>query len=101
MLRVAPADPARMAEVTALMTRLTGAEVDTGADTRVATAPVGDPGLVPRVFRELDERGIELAEFTLRRASLDEVFFALTGRRSDGEQDGGQDRDRELEDMRR
>jgi oleandomycin transport system ATP-binding protein len=52
---------------------------------------------VPRVFRELDDRGIELAEFTLRRASLDEVFFALTGHRPDGEQDG----DRELEDTRR
>src|SRR2546423_13848730 len=39
VLRVAPADPARMAEVAALMGRLTGTEVDTGADTRVATAP--------------------------------------------------------------
>jgi oleandomycin transport system ATP-binding protein len=101
VLRVAPADPARMAEVTALMTRLTGAEADTGDDARVATTPVGDPGLVPRVFRELDDRGIELAEFTLRRASLDEVFFALTGHRPDGGQDGKQDSDRELEDTRR
>ena len=97
VLRVAPADPARMAEVAALMTRLAGAEADTDAGTRVATTPVGDPGLVPRVFRELDDRGIELAEFTLRRASLDEVFFALTGHRPEGEQDG----DRELEDTRR
>jgi oleandomycin transport system ATP-binding protein len=97
VLRVAPADPARMAEVTALMGGLTGTGVDTEADTRVATAPAGDPGLVSRLFRELDDRGIELAEFTLRRASLDEVFFALTGHRSDGEQDS----DRELEDTRR
>jgi oleandomycin transport system ATP-binding protein len=97
VLRVAPADPARMAEVTALMGGLTGTEVDAEADTRVATAPVGDPGLVSRLFRELDDRGIELAEFTLRRASLDEVFFALTGHRSDSEQDS----DRELEDTRR
>jgi oleandomycin transport system ATP-binding protein len=62
---------------------------------------------VPRVFRELDDRGIELAEFTLRRASLDEVFFALTGyrpdqekpdqRKPDGEDNAGPDRDRELE----
>jgi len=97
VLRVAPADPARMAEVTALMAAVAGTEVDTDADDRVATTPAGDPGLVPRVFRELDDRGIELAEFTLRRASLDEVFFALTGHRTDGEQDG----DRELEDTRR
>jgi oleandomycin transport system ATP-binding protein len=97
VLRVAPADPARMAEVTALMAAVAGTEVDTDADDRVATTPAGDPGLVPRVFRELDDRGIELAEFTLRRASLDEVFFALTGHRTEGEQDG----DRELEDTRR
>jgi oleandomycin transport system ATP-binding protein len=97
VLRVAPADPARMAEVAALMAAVAGTEVDTDADDRVATTPAGDPGLVPRVFRELDDRGIELAEFTLRRASLDEVFFALTGHRPDGEQDG----DRELEDTRR
>ncbi|HEX5300219.1 MAG TPA: ATP-binding cassette domain-containing protein [Streptosporangiaceae bacterium] len=97
VLRVAPADPARMAEVTALMAAVAGTEVDTDADDRVATTPAGDPGLVPRVFRELDDRGIELAEFTLRRASLDEVFFALTGHRTDGEQDGN----RELEDTRR
>jgi len=97
VLRVAPADPARMAEVTALMAAVAGTEVDTDADDRVVTTPAGDPGLVPRVFRELDDRGIELAEFTLRRASLDEVFFALTGHRPEGEQDG----DRELEDTRR
>jgi oleandomycin transport system ATP-binding protein len=101
VLRVAPADPARMAEVTALMAAVAGAEVDAGAEDRVATTPVSDPGLVARVFRELDDRGIELAEFTLRRASLDEVFFALTGHRPDDGQDGKQDSDRELEDTRR
>jgi len=99
VLRVAPADPARMAEVTALLAAVTGTEADAGD--RAATTPVSDPGLVPRVFRELDDRGIELAEFTLRRASLDEVFFALTGHRPDGGQDGKQDSDRELEDTRR
>ncbi len=104
VLRVAPADPARMAEVIALMSGLVRAEVDAGA--RVATAPVSDPGLVPRVFRELDDRGIELAEFTLRRASLDEVFFALTGYRPSrekphGKDNAGADRDRELEETNR
>jgi oleandomycin transport system ATP-binding protein len=104
VLRVTPADPARMAEVTALMGGLAGAEVDTGADARVATAPVSDPGAVLRVFRELDDRGIELAEFTLRRASLDEVFFALTGYRPDQGKPGGETnagQDRELEETKR
>ena len=101
VLQVSPADPARMIEVTALLEGLIKAEVSVSADTGVATVPVTDAAWLPRVFRELDDRGIELAEFTLRRASLDEVFFALTGHRPDGGQDGKQDSDRELEDTRR
>ena len=102
VLQVSPADPARMAEVTALMADLIRAEVVVGAETGVATAPVGDAALLPHIFRELDDRGIELAEFTLRKASLDEVFFALTGHRAaDGQQDHRaeheQDGRRELE----
>ena len=92
VLQVAPAEPGRMAEVTALMTGLIRGEVSTNAETGVATAQVGDAALVRHIFRELDDRGIELAEFTLRKASLEEVFFALTGHRADNEEDG-----RELE----
>ena len=88
VLQVSPADPARMAEVTALMAELIRAEVVTDAETGMATAPVGDAALVRHIFRELDDRGIELAEFTLRKASLDEVFFALTGHRAEDEENG-------------
>jgi oleandomycin transport system ATP-binding protein len=94
VLQVAPADPDRMAEVTALLTAGTSAEVVTNAETGVATAPVTNAALVPRLFREFDDRGIELAEFTLRKASLDEVFFALTGHRTD-------DQDPELQESKR
>ena len=88
VLQVSPADPARMAEVTALMAELIRVEVVTDAESGVATAPVGDAALVRHIFRELDDRGIELAEFTLRKASLDEVFFALTGHRAEDEENG-------------
>jgi hypothetical protein len=86
VLRVAPADPARMAEVAALMSALIGTEAAIDADDRAATAPVGVPGLVPRVFRELDDRGIELAEFTLRRASQPGLAYAA--RAGEGDQPG-------------
>jgi len=85
VLQVSPADPARMAEVAALLEDLAGAEVVTNAGTGVATVPVGDAALPRHVFRELDDRGIELAEFTLRKPSLDEVFFTLTGHPADDE----------------
>jgi oleandomycin transport system ATP-binding protein len=88
VLQVSPADPTRMAEVTTLLGALTMAEVTTDAETGVATAPVTDATLVPHIFRELDDRGIELAEFTLRKASMDEVFFALTGHGTDEEENG-------------
>jgi oleandomycin transport system ATP-binding protein len=46
----------------------------------VLTAPVADAGMFTRVVRALDEAGIDAAELALRLPSLDEVFFALTGR---------------------
>jgi oleandomycin transport system ATP-binding protein len=91
VLQVSPTDSARMAEVTTLMAGLTGAEVAADAENGVATASVADSALLPHVFRELDDRGIELAEFTFRKPSLDEVFFALTGRRAEDEESGLRD----------
>jgi oleandomycin transport system ATP-binding protein len=88
VLQVSPADPGRMAEVIALMAGLIRGEVVTRAAANVATGPVADPALLPHIFRELDDSGIELAEFTLRKASLDEVFFALTGHRAEDEETG-------------
>jgi oleandomycin transport system ATP-binding protein len=97
VLQVAPADPARMAEVTALMTELIRGEVGTDAENGVAIAQVGDSALVRHVFRELDDRGIELAEFALRKPSMDEVFFSLTGRRASDENSDEDSGTRELE----
>jgi oleandomycin transport system ATP-binding protein len=91
VLLVAPSDPARLAEVATLLEALAGAfgagEIVTDAEAGAVSAPVAEKSLLPRVVRELDDRGIELAEFTLRRPSLDEVFFALTGHRSADEED--------------
>ena len=60
--------------------------------------PVADAAVLPVIIRELDEAGVELAEFTLRKASLDEVFLALTGREpADPENDDDNGKTRELE----
>jgi oleandomycin transport system ATP-binding protein len=85
LLLVVPADPARLAEVATLLESLAGAEVATDADAGAVSVPASDKALLPRVVRELDDRGIELEEFTLRKPSLDEVFFALTGHRADND----------------
>jgi oleandomycin transport system ATP-binding protein len=98
VLRVSPSDPARLAEAAALLEALAGTEVTTDVEAGVASVPVARAALVPRVVRELEDRGIELAEFTLRRASLDEVFFALTGRPAGDEGSVTREQEEELED---
>jgi oleandomycin transport system ATP-binding protein len=45
--------------------------------------------VLPILIRDLDEAGVDLAEFTLRKASLDEVFLGLTGAPAPGQ--GGDD----------
>jgi oleandomycin transport system ATP-binding protein len=44
--------------------------------------PAADEALMPAVVRRLDDVGVRLSELTLRRATLDEVFLALTGHRA-------------------
>jgi oleandomycin transport system ATP-binding protein len=45
------------------------------------SATVGDPGLPPAILQRLTDAGVPVAELSLRKPSLDEAFFALTGRR--------------------
>ena len=82
-LAVRPADPADVAAVTAIVTRFTDAEPD--VTNTAVTAPVGDEDAMPAVVARLQEAGVRVAELTLRRASLDEVFLSLTGRRTEEE----------------
>src|SRR5580704_4645891 len=79
VLEVAPADLARMDDVSTVLAELTRAAPTVSDNGDRLTVPVADATLLPGIVRELDSRGIELAEFALRKASLDEVFFSLTG----------------------
>ena len=36
-------------------------------------------GLVPQIVRQLDAAGIKLEDVSVRRPTLDDVFFELTG----------------------
>jgi oleandomycin transport system ATP-binding protein len=79
VLQVSPADHARLDRVAAVLAGRTGAQPATDADSGLVRVPVADAALLPLIIRDLDDAGVELAEFTLRKSSLDEVFFALTG----------------------
>jgi oleandomycin transport system ATP-binding protein len=79
VLEVAPADLTRIGDVIAVLSQLTHGEATASDGGDRVTTPMADAALLPHIVRELDDRGIELAEFTMRKASLDEVFFTLTG----------------------
>jgi ABC-2 type transport system ATP-binding protein len=44
-------------------------------------------GTVAEALRRLDEAGVDVADLTLRRPTLDDVFLTLTGRSADAEAD--------------
>jgi hypothetical protein len=62
-----------------VLTQVTGAEADVDADQRLVSVPVVDGTVLSAAVRLLDDAGVVMADLGLRRASLDEVFLALTG----------------------
>jgi oleandomycin transport system ATP-binding protein len=96
VLEVVPADRARLAEVSAVLARWAGADAAADAEAGRVSVPVTGAALMPAVMRDLEGAGVELAEFSLRKSSLDEVFLALTGSRPEPEP-AGEPRARELE----
>ncbi|MFC4564796.1 ATP-binding cassette domain-containing protein [Nocardiopsis mangrovi] len=81
VLQVSPVEPGLLPRVAAIVEAVSGSEVRSGEST--ASASVTDPAVLPEVVRRLDDGGIAVAELTLRKPSLDEVFLALTGRPAD------------------
>jgi len=73
---VSPVNPADLAKIFAVVADLNGAEADYEANTASVLAPDGVATL-GEVFRRVDRLGVELADITLRRPSLDEAFLHL------------------------
>ncbi|MDA8371686.1 MAG: ATP-binding cassette domain-containing protein [Nocardiopsaceae bacterium] len=81
VLQVRPVESAQLAQAAKTVEAVTGTEVR--SDEAGASASVTDPSVLPEVVRRLDDEGIAVAELTLRKPSLDEVFLALTGHAAD------------------
>ncbi|MUL63428.1 daunorubicin/doxorubicin resistance ABC transporter ATP-binding protein DrrA [Mycobacterium sp. CBMA 234] len=75
---VSPVDPAQLSNVLAVVADLEDAQVDQEANTVSVLAPDG-VGTLSEVFRRVDQLGVELADISLRKPSLDEAFLHLTG----------------------
>ncbi len=61
----------------------TSEAVVTRSERRIAVMAPHKPGLLTQVLREMDAAAIELEDVELRRPTLDDVFFTLTGRPMD------------------
>ncbi|MEV4006588.1 ATP-binding cassette domain-containing protein [Actinomadura sp. NPDC049753] len=81
VLEVRPVDAADVAAVERIVGELAEAVPEVRDD--LVSAPITDPQLMPAVVRRLDEAGVAVGELSLRKSSLDEVFFALTGHHTD------------------
>jgi oleandomycin transport system ATP-binding protein len=92
VLEVLPASRDRLETAAALLAGRTGAVPETDAASGLVRVPVAGAAVLPLIIRDLDEAGVELGEFTLRKSSLDEVFLSLTGDHA-----GDHDEARELE----
>jgi ABC-2 type transport system ATP-binding protein len=86
-LRVRLTNPARRGDAEPILARFLGVPVRAGADPAALTAriPAGSSAPSPSqqaaaAINELARAGIPVAEFALGQPSLDEAFFAITGR---------------------
>lgn len=84
-LAVRPAHSSDLPTVVSVVGELAQAEPE--VDREVVTAPVTDPAVLPAVVRRLDDAGVVISTLTLRGASLNEVFFSLTGHSAEDESD--------------
>ena len=77
VLEIRPLTPADEPVITRVAGELAGAAASVRQG--LISVPITDPALMPAVVRRLEDAGVVIGELTLRKSSLDEVFFALTG----------------------
>ena len=75
---VSPVNPADLSAIWAAVADLKDAQSDYESNTVSVPAPDGVVTFA-EVFRRVDQIGVELADISLRKPSLDEVFMHLTG----------------------
>jgi oleandomycin transport system ATP-binding protein len=80
VLQMRPTRPEQVGVVRRVAGELAGS--DPTVEHGTVAVPAADEALMPAVVRRLDDVGVRLAELTLRRATLDEVFLAITGHRA-------------------
>jgi ABC-2 type transport system ATP-binding protein len=80
-LHVAPADVARLDEAARILEQRLGTGVQRSAEGAMLSVPAKTSAEANSALAALIDAGIELADFSMGSPSLDEVFFALTGKK--------------------
>ncbi len=78
-LQLRPADPADLDDVRIAVERVLGVTATVTPEATRLTAPMQDPDRVTDLLVTLREAGIRLAEMSVQKPTLDEVFLTLTG----------------------
>ena len=73
-------DPAQLPEALRILQDALGEGVHNGTDAFTLTARIDGNARIPDALTQLESAGVVVAEMTLGQPSLDDVFFALTGR---------------------
>jgi oleandomycin transport system ATP-binding protein len=98
VLEVVPADLSRLADVSDVLAGWTSGTPVADPSARRVTVQLSKANVLPGIVRQLDDGGIELAEFSLHKSSLDEVFLTLTGHHAEADGiEAGSDGPREPE----
>ena len=85
-LTVRPTDPARLEEVRSILAAVSDKPVEGGGRDALSVAVTGDQAMAATVAR-LHAADITVTELSLHLPSLDEVFFTLTGQRTDADEE--------------
>ncbi|MGH8890591.1 MAG: DUF4162 domain-containing protein, partial [Acidothermaceae bacterium] len=85
-LTVRPSDPSRLDDVTRIVAGVASAKPETSPRGVVSASVDGDAALTATVAN-LASAGIAVTELSLHLPSLDEVFFTLTGTRTEESED--------------
>lgn len=78
-LRLADTTPARTAAASDLVLRVLGAPAVASPEGSRLTAPMADPDRVTDLLVSFRDAGISLAEMSVQKPTLDEVFLTITG----------------------
>ncbi|MGH2817707.1 MAG: ATP-binding cassette domain-containing protein [Actinomycetota bacterium] len=85
VLQAQPADRADLGATERILADFADGDDGTYIDGHLVRVTINDRSALGQVVRRLDEAGIPVDDLSLRSASLDEVFLAITGHRAEEE----------------